>query len=76
MRKFCVYYVWYIIISIIEVRWQVYIQKKKSIGMKIQENFIMSQPENPWSLDRGMNGVMFKLIVFYRNAIKLVKYMI
>ena len=36
----------------------------------------MSQPETPWSLDRGMNGVMFKLIVFYRNAIKLVKYMI
>ena len=41
-----------------------------------RRKFIMSQPENPWSLDRGMNGVMFKLIVFYRNAIKLVKYMI
>lgn len=21
--------------------------------------FIMSQPENPWSLDRGMNGISF-----------------
>ena len=25
----------------------------------------MSQPENPWSLDRGMNGVKFKLLIFY-----------
>ena len=23
-----------------------------------EERFIKNQPENPWSLDRGMNGVM------------------
>ena len=28
-------------------------------------NFILSQPENPWSLDRGMNGVRLKTTIFY-----------
>ncbi len=28
------------------------------------EDFITNQPENPWSLDRGMNGVRFKANYF------------
>ena len=28
-------------------------------------NFIFFKPENPWSLDRGMNGVTFIYCIFF-----------
>ena len=34
--------------------------------LKEQEiSFIFFQPENPWSLDRGMNGVTFTYCIFF-----------
>lgn len=27
-------------------------------------DFIKNKPENPWSLDRGMNGVMSQMYIF------------
>lgn len=27
-------------------------------------DFIMFQPENPWSLDRGMNGARYRIYIY------------
>jgi hypothetical protein len=31
--------------------------------------FIVLQPENPWSLDRGMNGVRYREHIFTENMV-------
>ena len=41
-----------------------------------RDGFIISQPENPWSLDRGMNGVSFRKRTFLPKTILTVKCMI
>ena len=40
-----------------------HIRSLKELGINRQE-FIMFQPENPWSLDRGMNGARYRIYIY------------